>query len=94
MIILNNFTALKIILLLSLGSIIRANSAKDKELTIRKKIQIGNNVFIGAYTTILKGVTIGDNFIVGACSIVARDIPENEIWAGNPVKLIRKINDN
>jgi acetyltransferase-like isoleucine patch superfamily enzyme len=56
-----------------------------------KPIKIGNNVFVGAHSTILKGSTIGDNTIIGACSVVTRDIPANEIWAGNPARKIRNI---
>ena len=37
-------------------------------------------------------VTIGDNVIVGAGSIVTKDIPSNEIWAGVPARFIQKYN--
>jgi len=53
-------------------------------------IIIGNNVFIGEGCRILKGVTIGDRAIVGVGSIVTKDIPADEIWAGNPARFIRK----
>ena len=53
-------------------------------------IVIGNDVFIGANSIILKGVTIGDRTIIGAGSVVTKSIPTDEIWAGNPAKLIRK----
>ena len=53
-------------------------------------VHICENAFIGARCIILKGVTIGKNAVVGAGSVVTRDIPENEIWGGNPAKLIRK----
>ena len=55
-------------------------------------IRIGEGAFLGAGCTILKGVTIGKHSIVGAGSVVAKDIPENEIWAGNPAKFIKKVN--
>lgn len=53
-------------------------------------VHIGNDVFIGAGSTILKGVSIGDKAIIGAGSVVTKDIPSNEIWAGNPAKFIKK----
>jgi UDP-2-acetamido-3-amino-2,3-dideoxy-glucuronate N-acetyltransferase len=43
---------------------------------------------VGANSVILPGVTIGKNALVGAGSVVARDVPENAIVAGNPAKII------
>ncbi len=34
---------------------------------------------------------IGDEAVIGAGSVVTKNIPAGEIWAGNPAKLIRKI---
>lgn len=67
----------------------RLNRKKDRENTNTKPVYIGNNVFIGAHSTILKGVEIGDNVVIGACSVVTKSIPPNEIWAGNPARFIR-----
>lgn len=36
-----------------------------------------------------KGVTIREHASVGAGSVVAKNIPAGEIWAGNPAKKIR-----
>ncbi len=60
--------------------------------TKTKPVKIGDKVFIGGHCIILKGVTIGDGAVIGAGSVVTKDIPANEIWAGNPAKFLRKIN--
>lgn len=75
----------------SLDSEQRIDKTQDKKYAKWGKVTICDNVFIGAHSTILKGVTIGENSIVGACSLIAKDVPANEIWAGNPAKLISKI---
>ncbi|MHA1268007.1 MAG: DapH/DapD/GlmU-related protein [Candidatus Helarchaeota archaeon] len=58
---------------------------------IIKPVKIENNVFIGAGSIILPGVTIGDWSVVGAGSVVTSDVPEMSIVAGNPAKLIRRM---
>lgn len=54
-------------------------------------VHICEGAFIGACAIILKGVTVGKHSIVGAGSVVTKDIPDNEVWAGNPAKFIKKI---
>lgn len=54
---------------------------------------IEDGAFIGAHSTILKGVVIGKNSIVGAGSVVTRNIPQGEIWAGNPARFIKKLKE-
>lgn len=56
--------------------------------TKRKPIRICEGAFIGAGCFILKGVTIGKHSIIGAGSVVTKDIPDGEVWAGNPAKKI------
>ena len=56
----------------------------------RGKIHIKKRAYLGARTIICKPVTIGEDAIVGAGSIVTKDIPANEVWAGNPARFIKK----
>lgn len=58
-------------------------------LEIAKPITVGNNVWIGAGTTVLAGVTIGDNSIIGAGSVVSRSIPANVVAVGVPCRVMR-----
>jgi acetyltransferase-like isoleucine patch superfamily enzyme len=46
---------------------------------------------IGSNATILCGVTVGEEAIVGAGSVVLHDVPAKTIVAGNPAKVIRKL---
>ena len=46
---------------------------------------------IGSSATLLCGVTVGEKAIVGAGSVVTKDVPANVIVAGNPAKVLRKI---
>jgi acetyltransferase-like isoleucine patch superfamily enzyme len=55
------------------------------------KTDIGNIVSTGSNATIVGGVTIGKGSIIGAGSVITQDIPPNQIWAGNPAKMLRDI---
>lgn len=56
-------------------------------------IKIGNNVFIGAHSSVLCNVKIGNNVIIGAHSLVNKDIPDNSVAAGVPAKIIGTFDD-
>lgn len=74
----------------SLNTEIR-KSSDDLKMRIEKPVIIENSVFIGAQSIILKGVTIGKNSIIGAGSVVTKNVPANQIWAGNPARFIKNI---
>ena len=52
---------------------------------------IKSHAFIGAHCIICKGVTIGECSMVAAGSVVVKDIPERQLWGGNPAKFIKCI---
>ncbi|MBI5409247.1 MAG: N-acetyltransferase [Nitrospirae bacterium] len=56
--------------------------------------RIGNNVSIGSNATILGNLTIGVGAAIGAGSVVTGDVPPNQIWAGNPAKMLRSSTGN
>lgn len=63
-------------------------------IEIAKPIKIGNNVWIGASTTVLAGVEIGDNTVIGAGSVVTRSIPSNVVAVGVPCRVVRDIDES
>lgn len=74
-------------------SIVHAARAAKKNVSdiVFKKVEIGNNVFIGARSTILPGTIIGDNCIIGSGAVVKGILEPNYIYAGNPCKKIGTI---
>jgi len=55
----------------------------------RKRVTIGDDVWIGTRTLILPGVTVGSHSILAAGSVVTNDVPQWAIVAGNPARLVR-----
>ncbi len=51
-----------------------------------KKTLVKRGATIGANSTILPGITIGEYAFIGAGSVVTTDIPNNNLYYGNPAK--------
>lgn len=58
-----------------------------------KPVLIKESAWIGAGATILPGVCVGKHAIVGACSVVTKDVPDYTVVAGNPARIIKKIDE-
>lgn len=72
----------------------RRNDKTDGPKAKNKPIIIEDDVLIGTRCIILKGVHIGARSIIGSGSIVTKDIPSDSIAAGNPCKVLKKIDND
>lgn len=73
---------------------------RNKSLDLKKPlhervgcIEIGDNVFVGAGTTILYDVKIGSNVIIAANSVVTSDLEPDGVYAGMPARRIKSMDD-
>ena len=71
------------------GNVLKKNFSQN-DYPEFKRTTIGNDVWIGSKCLIKGGVNIGDGAVIGMGSVVTKDVPPYEIWAGNPAKCIRK----
>ena len=60
----------------------------------RKKTTIGSGCFIAGPSAVLHGVTIGDKCVVLPMSVVNKDVPSYSMVAGNPARIIKKIDES
>lgn len=63
----------------------------DEWVDVKEPIVIEDDVWIGANATIMGNVTIGKGAIIGAGSVVTKDVPAGEVWAGNPARFIETV---
>lgn len=54
-------------------------------------ITIGADCWFGGNAIVLPGITIGRGCTIGAGSVVTKDVPDFHVVAGNPARIIRKI---
>lgn len=63
----------------------------NSEAIPSREIVIGDNCFIGCNAIILKGTVLGDGCVVGAGAVVAGKFEAGSVIAGNPAKVIKKL---
>ena len=66
---------------------------KYNELSLQK-IEISDDVWIGAGAIVLAGNKIGNRVVVGALSVVTKNLESNSVYAGNPARLLKKIGED
>jgi len=62
-------------------------------VTIEDNTVVKKGASIGSSATLLCGIIIGENAMVGAGSVVTKDVSPRTLVAGNPARIIRKLND-
>jgi len=75
----------------TVGGTEATRTRRTKEDEVISGVRIGDNVWIGAGSTLLPGVSIGNGSVVAAGSVVNRDCPPNGLYAGVPAKRIRDL---
>jgi acetyltransferase-like isoleucine patch superfamily enzyme len=55
----------------------------------KRDVRVGNNVWVGYGACFLRGATVGDNAVIGTLSVVTKDVPDNAVAAGAPVRVLR-----
>ena len=68
----------------------RGKLQTESDWTIQSTV-VKRGASIGSGSVILCNVTIGENALVGAGSVVTKDVPPNTIVAGNPARIMRKV---
>lgn len=63
-------------------------NVSDQEMVV-EKVEIGDNVWLGAHVTVLKGSKINDGAVVGAMSLVKSELLADSINIGIPAKFIK-----
>ena len=58
-----------------------------------KPVILERGCWIGANVTILAGVTVGENSVIGAGSVLTKSVPPFTVFAGNPAKYIKKVDE-
>lgn len=73
------------------NNLLNDSNGGDSELVPARPIKIGKNCFIGCNSIILKGTVLGDGCVVGAGAVVSGKFEDNCVIAGNPARLIKKL---
>ena len=72
------------------GRNILGKNFSNHDYNMSKRTSIGNDVWLGNNVLVKAGISIGNGAVIGMGSIVTKNVPPYEIWAGNPAKMIKK----
>ena len=75
-------------------NVVVTNARYPRSRNVKEQLRgaiIKRGAKIGANATLLPGVTIGENALVGAGAVVTHDVPDGAVVAGNPARVIKRI---
>jgi maltose O-acetyltransferase len=72
----------------------RGTDGGKRSITRGAPIVIEDDVWIGGHVVVVPGVTIGARSVIGAGSVVTKSVPPDAFAAGNPVRVIRAIDNS
>ena len=75
------------------NKLLRDENGGDSNQVPSREIKIGKSCFIGCNSIILKGTVLGDGCVVGAGAVVAGKFEDNCVIAGNPAKVIKRLEE-
>ena len=75
------------------NQLLRDSKGGDSDLVPSKEIRIGKNCFLGCNSIVLKGTVLGDGCVVGAGAVVSGKFEENCVIAGNPARVIKRLDN-
>ena len=52
---------------------------------------IKDGALIGSNASLLSAITIGLDAVIGAGAVVTKDVPDRQVWVGNPAKYIKDV---
>jgi len=66
---------------------------KHSQTVERVNLTIGRDAFIGQDAYIMAVESIGEGAVIGARSVVTKNVPPFEVWAGNPARKVGERKD-
>ena len=79
-----------------LAQVVASPERKEPDLARAERsspVHIGAYAWVSSDATVLRGVTIGAHSIIGTRSVVNRDVPAHEFWAGSPARALGTVGD-
>ena len=61
-------------------------------MSLAGTVSVGPTAYLGAGAIVREGVTIGAGALIGMGAVVLDNVPPDEVWAGNPARRLRTLN--